>query len=559
MRLKRNAAAVLALLLSVVLLASCANGGGDAKASSSPATGSATSAPNADVSAPEPSADSSETSSDAKTYDKKLTISFASIMVKDGVDYNADAFSKMWQEKFNIEWDVIGVLWDDWAEKMRIWINAGDLPDLSTWDYQHGEILTYADQDLIKRLPDDWKTRWPSAAKAYTDTGLAPQVEEILGGTYCIPKPRFSNNKPADVLPNNDGITFRKDWFEAVGAEVKDTYTIQELLEIARKIKQQDPGELGDRLVPIDMNTGNLTGAFVYNQYAHAESPADFYVGPDGTYKWGPADPETLEALQVYQGAFKEGLLHPEFYTILTEADLQDYRIRGVAAIIATGGMTWQMNHTANQISQNQGLDPAVSMGTAVILDKNQKYNHAEVINYWTAQIFRPDIEDEKFERIMDMLDYQASDEGQLEVRLGIKDLDWRQEADGTLVNLIEEGKSVDIKYDSIMPLYMNMLVLSDDFDTINPAYPLEYRQKVDSYYKLKTAQSDATTLVPTDWNVFFHDSPAKRQVAFNYEDEYAELVLKDGDLEANWQAWIANKMVLVQPVIDELNARLNS
>lgn len=36
--------------------------------------------------------------------------------------------------------------------------------------------------------------------------------------------------------------------------------------------------------------------------------------------------------------------------------------------------------------------------------------------------------------------------------------------------------------------------------------------------------------------------------------DEYAKLILKDGDLEANWNAWVEEKMAVVQPVLDQLN-----
>ena len=37
--------------------------------------------------------------------------------------------------------------------------------------------------------------------------------------------------------------------------------------------------------------------------------------------------------------------------------------------------------------------------------------------------------------------------------------------------------------------------------------------------------------------------------------DEYAKLILKDGNLEQNWRAWVAEKMAVVQPVLDQLNA----
>lgn len=35
---------------------------------------------------------------------------------------------------------------------------------------------------------------------------------------------------------------------------------------------------------------------------------------------------------------------------------------------------------------------------------------------------------------------------------------------------------------------------------------------------------------------------------------EYAQLILKEGDLETNWKNWVDEKMQLVQPFLDELN-----
>jgi putative aldouronate transport system substrate-binding protein len=41
-----------------------------------------------------------------------------------------------------------------------------------------------------------------------------------------------------------------------------------------------------------------------------------------------------------------------------------------------------------------------------------------------------------------------------------------------------------------------------------------------------------------------------------NYGDEYAALIVKPGDIEANWKAWVEEKMPLIQPVLDELNGK---
>lgn len=104
-------------------------------------------------------------------YKEKLKISVAStIQVKDGQMENE--FHKYWMDKYNIEWDYNFVEWDSWAEKLRLWINSGDLPDVATWNYIHGDAMNYIDQGLLYKFPDDWKERWPNVAAAYKLTGL---------------------------------------------------------------------------------------------------------------------------------------------------------------------------------------------------------------------------------------------------------------------------------------------------------------------------------------------------------------------------------------------------
>jgi putative aldouronate transport system substrate-binding protein len=58
------------------------------------------------------------------------------------------------------------------------------------------------------------------------------------------------------------------------------------------------------------------------------------------------------------------------------------------------------------------------------------------------------------------------------------------------------------------------------------------------------------------DWTTQLHSSRALNAASMNYSNEYANIILKAGDIEANWRAWVREKMVIVQPVLDELNAK---
>lgn len=490
----------------------------------------------------------------ASDYGEKMDISWATVQVAGGVDYNADAFTTWWREKYNVDWEVISLTWDNWAERLRIWINSDDMTDIATWNYIHAEMAGYVDQELLRRLPDDWKERWPNVAKAYTDSVIGPQLEEIFDGTYCLPKPVFSMNKPVDQLMPHISVHMRKDWVEAVGGEIKDYYTVDELMEILRKIKAEDPGNVGGKLVPLEVRTGNMVWPFLYATSTHANPGAVLYKGDDGQYRWGAADEDTLEGLKLYQQAYREGLLHPEFFTLKQNEDLDDFYVAGTAAMTVELGLAAAQNNYSTYLNQNLGLDKDAAYHMAFIIGNDGKYHAPETINFWTANVFSPNMPEEKFERIMDILDFGASEEGQLMIRLGFEGEDWQYDENGELASLLE-GQTVTQKYLSIIPLYINQYILSDDFGLIDPAVPKEYRERTRRHYELKASLSDEDTLFATDWDVYFHDSPSVRKIQFDYPAEYAQLILMDGDLETNWNNWISEKLQLVQPVLDELNA----
>ncbi|MDR1570338.1 MAG: hypothetical protein LBS72_07620 [Oscillospiraceae bacterium] len=57
------------------------------------------------------------------------------------------------------------------------------------------------------------------------------------------------------------------------------------------------------------------------------------------------------------------------------------------------------------------------------------------------------------------------------------------------------------------------------------------------------------------DMDVYFYASEARNRATFQLADEMAAIVLKGPDVEANYQTWLAEKMPLVQPLLDELTA----
>ena len=154
----------------------------------------------------------------------------------------------------------------------------------------------------------------------------------------------------------------------------------------------------------------------------------------------------------------------------------------------------------------------------------------------------------------MDLMDYAATDYGQMVIRMGFEDVDWNYGEDGAIVSHYAEGDSARSKYPSIYPIYHRLVIMSDDFTLINPAYRQEYRDRVAQMYELKNQYASDTSIAPIDWNVQLHSSDAMSRVSINYGDEYATVILSSGDIEDNWNNWVKSYAYLIDPVLEELN-----
>lgn len=533
-------------IIAIALLAAIAlQAVGCGQAASSTAASTANSAATSEAT----SAESTE-----KDYSKHEVVSYAVYCDEYIDDINSDDFAKMWGDMFNIEWDVLSLTADTWDEKIRIWANSQDLPDVSQWEYKHADAASFVEQGLVKKLPDDWKTRWPNLAAAYDRTVLGPLLDEQYGGTYFLPRPIFANNQPTETMVTHQAIYMRKDWLEAVGAEIKASYTIDELMDIARKIKEQDPGNVGDKLVPIGNATDTLPYVFVYSLSSHSKAGEVFYKGEDGQYRWGPADEDTLTALKYYQQAYEEGLIDPEFFS--SGKNYQDvFYTEGASAMCQAAGMAQVALRFSNNFKTNFDIDTDQWLHLAFVTDNEGRYHGVEAVNYWGTLMFSPDIDDEKLERVLDVLDYSTTDQGQTEIRMGIEGIDWERGSDGELISLLPENTTIFDKYFCIRPFYHNLYITSDDFGLINPNYPQVFRDTSYNSYKAKEAAMTDETFYNIDWEANFYDSEAMRRCSFNLADEYASLVVAPGDMETKWNAWVEEKMKVVQPALDELNA----
>ncbi len=544
-----------ALMLAVLLAAAMTACGGTPSSSteeSKPSSSGKEESSEASV-----SEEASEPESEESDYSEPMTISYAAVAMVEGVDYNADDLSKHFQEKFNITWEPIALTWDNWSDKTRIWINSNDMPDFVMWDFNYGDYINYSEQGLIRQLPDGWKERWPNMAKVYENTGIGEALEEKLGAAYMIPRVIYFD-KPTDPLVSHTNLWIRQDWARDVGFEVKDKYSPSEIIEYARLLKEADPVGNGKTL-PIDMSPDNLATVFLtpYNV-----NNSGFYKGGDGKYHWGAADESTLEGLKLYSQAYREGLINQDFFALKNNEEVSHYE-SGISGVIYQQGFGRSMKLTSERYATNSGGDPKTDIHMAYLVDDEGHFRAKENTNFWTASIFSPNMEEAKFERLMDLLEYSASEEGQNLIRMGFEGKEWERDADGNITITREKNEdgnfiNLDTIYPSLNPLYNNLSILPDDFGLHDPGLDKDIVEIVDARFAGKQKDGcDAGTVEPIDWDLYFFTSPSFEKTKYSYGEEYAKLIVMDGDIEANWRAWVEEKMPQVSIVLDEINEQL--
>lgn len=555
----KNSKKLISLLLAAIMLLGlvACTGGGSSSGGTEP---SGSTSGGGGTSGSEPAGDSDFPGGWQPTtsYDEKVTFTMATVQTLEAYDYNeGDDYVKWWSENFNYEIEVTSLTFDTWAERLNLWINSGDMPDIAVFDYKHPDAANYVDQGLIKRLPDGWKDRWPTLASVHDKTTLGPAIEEIFDGNYFLPRARFDENIPGDPLPDHVSFWYRKDWANAVGMDIGTLITTSEIIEYGKLVKEQDPGGLGANLLPISSRPNWAMRCFVNMNNPHYKT---FYKDDDGEYKWGPAADDTLLGLKLYLEAFQSGALNPEFYTLKDLDDYDQFRVSAVSGgcfgEAPTGSLhAWREDY----FRPNTGLDPEECVGVATVLGEDGNYHQEDLINYWGCVIFNPEIDDVKFERYMDMMDFGCTEEGYLLQRAGFEGVDWERDANGEIVSLLPEGQALagqNGKYPGASYV-IAVVKLADDFAFVNPNVKKVYREESWTLYTERCEIATPDTFTATDWDLFTYDSPSMRKTLLDFDTEYTNLVTsaKDAaDLEARWKAWVEQQMPIIQPVLDELN-----
>jgi putative aldouronate transport system substrate-binding protein len=194
-----------------------------------------------------------------------------------------------------------------------------------------------------------------------------------------------------------------------------------------------------------------------------------------------------------------------------------------------------------------------------VIVDPNGRFQGYETLNSFGCLFFNPKMSDAKFRRLLSILDYVASDEGQDYIRLGFEGRDYTRTG-GNLTITREKGQGgtfVDIhtKYPGA-GVYSHVTICPDAFAARDPAIPASYFVPTNAMYATKQKLGvDTGTLRPYNYELAFFGGPNYLKFsAVDIGQELTGVALMQGDLRTNYDRWLRDTHAVVDPVLKELN-----
>lgn len=459
-----------------------------------------------------------------------------------------DVWLKRLGEKFNVTFKKVVITWDDWQDKTRLWAAAGQLPDLFVHDENYMEWVS---QGLFKGIPRDVLDHYPNVKNT-----ILPSVLEALtvdGKIYSIPKSHFNDASKATALT---AIYVRKDFLEKAGL-TQPPQTVDEWYDFLKKAVKEDYSGSG---ATIGLKAAPLITRLPFVKENGA------WIKEDG--KWIPNvfSKRHIQELEFSRKLYKEGIMDPDF-SIRKIFDERTLFQQGKMAVIEANGDPAMLSEQITSAMKDTKPQDFIVLSLPPKADDGNRYFY-NTLNYWSYSAMAPQISDAKMERILAVMDYLCTGEGQVYAIFGTQGVDFESK-DGSAIT--SPAQSDNIK--SLLPTDPNskkQLTLQEVYPSawfgncfpswnswaslINPVFPPELRKMSSDYFDSVRAQ---TTVLEPDMKIQFMSSPEKNRMPnleSLYNELYVRLVMNDEAIEPAFNAWVKELGDQYQAAIDEVN-----
>lgn len=471
------------------------------------------------------------------------------INVLDAEKHGQDAAYEYLTEKFNVEFEFYPISFADWGEKVKIWAAADDMPEImwtNTDPASYPIFMDWVTEGLIREIPS--LDPYPNLKFLAEKMPSVKDIFTIDGKLYSWPSSTYKKDVVGGENSNNQ-FFYRRDWAEKLGmANPNDEYTFEEFAALGKAFVEKDPGGNGPGKT---VGMGSTTWAFPQVFGIIQQNPNwDTHYIRDGKFVWGMADPETLDGIKTVKKLLDDGTIWEDML-MAKGNEAKDKFIAGQSGVYYGG---WSIS-TIDDVRKNiKAGFPDVDVDTAVVpmfvkmLDGRLQTQRDG--DFWSNSVFRKDLDDKKMQRLLQIFDWVASDEGFEYATKGVKGIDWHEEDGEPVLNPQDLSKVNHI---------MNTIVRSTGaFLYLDPRLPqaaVETSRKSAARY----AQDDVYVRVLNSKITYF-SAPEHDRIGVMYGESVSkmkEILFNSTNIEKDWNDYLDSVKDKSQPVLDEYNTIL--
>jgi putative aldouronate transport system substrate-binding protein len=310
---------------------------------------------------------------------------------------------------------------DDLRRHLNVRLASGNAPDF--WNAPGGrtDMLKYVEDGVIADLTP-FRSRLADHLAFVGETAQAGTVDGSLYAFTWVPGPQITT------------LWVRADWLENLGLDIPRT--VDDVLEVARAFTFGDPDGNGRQ------DTFGLSGpqmstfSFIFAAYGLA-SPGKFAV-EDGQVTNSLQSPRMLEALSKIREFVDAGVVDPELLA-LRGSEFHDKAIQGSIGMIY---IDWARMGKIEYLRQIEAVNPKARWVQiqAPIGPHGSGFGDRDLGGSDRHRVVSVRADRAKVERIADLVNYTATDEGLTLVSFGLEGRHYTRGAEG--ITMTSEGLS---------------------------------------------------------------------------------------------------------------------
>lgn len=485
-----------------------------------------------------------ETAGSQETEAPKVTFTLTGYNTQAGLDYEDD-FLKYFEEKFNVDMQVMNNENDGASERFGLQASGGTLSNLSMWNgFGLSAYYEYVDQGLFKALPEGWEEKWPNLYFMVEKSGLLDLLT-VDGAVYAIPHATFGGKTAAEKITYNNCLYVRADWLKEVGMEAVAEDGCITLAELRAYLEAVGKANLCSKPV-IGAAYSDLLKMFL-DGYG---LPYNDFVKDGEGFVWTPTREGYADMLGTAQKWYQDDLIDLDFYTKDKNDYLTEFATGQIAALFNSRTPV-HATKIYTQMTEADASRSADDIMPLLVVKEDGILRSNETTNYWMGSVIAPETDDATTERILDILDYVCTLEGGIVCQAGIPNVDWKFDESGKVVNL---GWSND-KYNSRSAIYMLGWCADDyalsglDTGSVN----MDCWEKTMKLYRLIDEAEDMYQY-PYEYAMFNGDSKKVYTGAVSLKNYFAQFVTGNEDAETAVKALIEDNRTYWEPLLNDIS-----